>query len=51
MDKIEKQMIDIVNRHHEAVSAVDRIVKNLDCDMLARRLNTIAARRKKGNKK
>ena len=34
MDKLEKQMIDIVNRNH-------------DCKAFAERLNAISARRKK----
>ena len=37
MDKLEKQMIDMVNRNH-------------DCKVLADKLNAIAARRnRKGN--
>ena len=46
MSKHEKQMFNIVNRHHACVAAVERISKNLDCDILARKLNAISARRK-----
>lgn len=46
MAKYEKQMFDIINRHHACVAAVDRISKNLDCDIMARKLNAISARRK-----
>ena len=38
MDRIEKQMIDIVNRNH-------------DCKVLAEKLNAIAARRNRKGKK
>ena len=38
MDKLEKQMFDIINRNH-------------DCKALASRLNAIAARRKRKGKK
>ena len=38
MDKLEKQMIDTVNRNH-------------DCKVLADKLNAIAARRKRKGKK
>ena len=44
MDKIEKQMIDIVNRNH-------RDFVNRDIDALAVRLNAISNRRKKKGKK
>ena len=40
MDKLEKQMFDIVNRHHKAFV-------NRDIDALAVRLNAISARRKR----
>ena len=38
MDKLEKQMIDVVNRNH-------------DCRVLADKLNAISARRKRKGKK
>lgn len=38
MDKLEKQMFDIVNRNH-------------DCAVLANKLNAISARRKRKGKK
>lgn len=46
MAKYEKQMFDIVNRHRAVASTVARISKNLDCDILARKLSAISARRK-----
>lgn len=42
---------NIVNRHHACVAAVDRISKNLDCDMLARKLNAISAGRRREGKR
>lgn len=44
MDKLEKQMFDIVNRNHRAFA-------NRDIDALAVRLNAISARRKHKRKK
>ena len=51
MAKYEKQMFDIINRHHACVATVERISKNLDCDMMARKLNAISAGRRKDVKK
>ena len=45
MDKLEKQMIDVVNRNHQS------FVIYHDCRMLAERLNAISARRKRRGKK
>ena len=46
MSKHEKEMFDIINRNHACASIVDRIEKNLDCDMMARKLNVISAGRR-----
>ena len=46
MSKHEKEMFDIVNRNHDCAAIVDRIEKNLDCDIMARKLNAISAGRR-----
>lgn len=51
MANAEKELFDIVNRHHACVSVVDRILQNLDCDILAQKLNAISAGRNKRAKK
>lgn len=51
MDKLEKQMIDIVNRNHERRIIMDRIDQHMNCYHLAMRLKAISARRKRSGKK
>lgn len=46
MDQFEKRMFDIINRNYDCAATVARIEKNLDCDLMARKLNAIAAGRR-----
>lgn len=46
MAKLESKMFDIINRNHASAAIVDRLEKNLDCDILARKLNAISAGRR-----
>ncbi len=46
MDQFEKRMFDIINRNYDCVATVDRIEKNLDCDLMARKLNAISKKRR-----
>lgn len=49
--KGDKDVFDLVNRRRACVKIVSRIERDLDCVILARKLNEISARRrKKGNK-
>ena len=47
MDKLEKQMFDIVNRNSQRRTIMDRINRDLCYVRFANRLNKISARRKK----
>ena len=49
--KGDKVVIDMVNRRRNCVKTVDRIVRDLDCFILARNLNAISARRRKKDKR
>lgn len=48
----DKELFEIMNRRRACTEIVSRIERDLDCDILARKLNKISAgRRKKGNKR
>lgn len=47
MDKIEKQMISIVNRNHDRGRIMEKIDRDIYYIRLAKRLNQISERRKK----
>lgn len=51
MDKLENQMIDIVNRNHERRIIMDRIDQQMVRYHLAMMLKAIPARRKRSGKK
>lgn len=47
MDNISKAMMTAVNRNHERRRIMDKIDKDLDIFLMAKRLNQIASRRKR----
>ena len=48
--KGDNEVINMVNRRRACVRIVSRIERDLDCDILANKLNKISAGRRKKNK-
>ena len=47
MVNFQKKMFELVNRNHDRAAIMRRIDRDRDCDILAKKLNEISARRKK----